>query len=223
MRSVFVAALFYTHAANAHFAVSSPPALGPLKDAEQGNSPCGGYTPDLAVNKAADFHVGGDLIATLSSHPQSNWLYRVTTDPAGAGNWTQIYPITLQSGIGSLCVPKVSVDESWVGKKAVLSIVANAPDGLLYQCSAITFIAGTGNMPNFCKNASSVSASFTSDLTLSALVGGNGSGSSGTASSSSPPSPTRSPNSAGTVPTSLAGLKVVLVTGVMAVVGALLF
>lgn len=137
MRSLIAAVLVLVPAINAHFTVAYPPTLGAFKDDEEGNAPCGGYTPNLATDATTDFHVGGDAIGTVSTHPQSNWLYRVTTDSAGAGNWTQIYPIVQQSGLGSFCVPKVSVSDSWIGKKAVLSIVSNAPDGLLYQVRAL--------------------------------------------------------------------------------------
>ena len=135
MRSVIAAALALAlaPAVGAHFTVTYPPTIGAFKDDSEGSAPCGGYTPNLATNKAADFHVGGDAIATVSSHPQGTWLYRMTTDNAGAGNWTQIYPITAQYGLGPFCPNKIAVGDKWIGTKAVLSVVNSAVDGLLYQ------------------------------------------------------------------------------------------
>ncbi|KAK8139485.1 hypothetical protein PG984_002865 [Apiospora sp. TS-2023a] len=171
-----------------------PPTIGPFDDDKEGSSPCGGYTPDFS--KANDFHVGGDAIATKSGHPQTQWLYRITTDDKAAGNWTQVYPQVQQSGVGTFCVPKVTVPESYIGQKAVLSIVADGDDGMLYQCSVLNFVAGVNDKtPSACTNSSSVTASFKEDSKLAALVGsstnttsGGGSSTSSTPSSSSPKS-----------------------------------
>lgn len=129
--SIASATLLFLSAAHAHFQVQYPPTIGPFNDDKEADAPCGGYTPDFA--KATDFHVGGDAIATKSGHPQTQWLYRITTDDKAAGNWSQIHAQVLQSGVGTFCLPRVAVPESYVGQKAVLSVVANGDDGLLYQ------------------------------------------------------------------------------------------
>ncbi|KAK8041648.1 gpi anchored protein [Apiospora rasikravindrae] len=192
--SVASATLLFLSAAQAHFQVQYPPTIGPFDDDKEPTAPCGGYTPDFS--KANDFHVGGDAIATKSGHPQTQWLYRITTDDKAAGNWTQIYSQVQQSGVGTFCVPKVAVPESYIGQKAVLSIVADGDDGMLYQCSVLNFVAGVNDKtPSACTNSSSVTASFNEDSKLAALVGsstntttGGGSSTSSTPSSSSPKS-----------------------------------
>jgi len=123
--------------AHAHFTVSYPKPLGSSHD-EQGTGPCGGITPDLATAEVTDFHVGGDNVATRTSHAQGNWLYRVTLDPKAAGNWTQVYPIVQQSGLGDFCAPLVSVPSDFVGKKGILSVVGGGGHGYLYAVSSYT-------------------------------------------------------------------------------------
>lgn len=117
--------------AHAHFTVGYPKPLSSSHD-EQGTGPCGGITPDLATAEVTDFHVGGDNVATRTSHAQGNWLYRVTLDPRAAGNWTQVYPIVQQSGLGDFCAPLVSVPGEFVGKKGILSVVGGGGHGYLY-------------------------------------------------------------------------------------------
>lgn len=118
-----------------HFSITYPSPVGELNEDEEPTGPCGGYTPDLQTANATDFHVGGDSIAVSTSHPRSHWLYRITTGSAAAPseNWTQIYPIVLQSGINSYCQPAITIPDKFVGQKAILSVVGAAADGLLYQ------------------------------------------------------------------------------------------
>ncbi|KAK8048124.1 hypothetical protein PG994_009854 [Apiospora phragmitis] len=190
--SLASATLLFLSAAHAHFQVQYPPTIGPFDDDKEGDAPCGGYTADFS-KAATDFHVGGDAIATKSGHPQTQWLYRITTDDKAAGNWTEVYGQVQQSGVGTFCVPKVAVPDSYIGQKAVLSIVADGDDGMLYQCALVNFVAGVNDkIPSACTNSSSVTASFNQDPKLAALVAsstnttsGGGSSTSNTPSSSS--------------------------------------
>lgn len=118
---------------NAHFNLIAPPTIG-FDEEKEDSGPCGGYTPDFS-NKAAivDFHVGGEPVALKLGHPQANWLFRGTLDQTASGNWTELFPIVQQSGLGLFCEPAIPAPESWVGKQGVISVVANAVDGLLYQ------------------------------------------------------------------------------------------
>ncbi|KXJ94892.1 hypothetical protein Micbo1qcDRAFT_193937 [Microdochium bolleyi] len=201
-------ALLLASGATAHFQVLYPPTMQPMSDSSEAQAPCGGYTPNLSASglKVTDFHVGGDSIGTKSSHSQQNWLYRITTDNnvgSTGGNWTQIGDITTQSGAGAYCKSGIKVPESWVGKTAILSIVGNAPDGLLYQCSAVKFVSGTGSTPSSCTTANGVESFGASDSGLAALVSNgaapsgttNPSGS-GTPASSQTPAQTTKPNGA---------------------------
>jgi hypothetical protein len=116
-----------------HFLLNYPQSIGFDDDKEDGG-PCGGFTPDFSKN-VVDFHVGGDAIAVKLTHPQGNWLFRVTTDEKAQSGWEQIFPIVQQSGLGDFCEPQVTVPSKFVGKKGVLSVVSSATDGLLYQVS----------------------------------------------------------------------------------------
>ena len=125
-----LASLALMATATAHFNLNYPQTSGFDEDKEDGG-PCGGFTPDFT--KSTDFHVGGDAIALTLGHPQSNWLFRATLDVSGASGWSKIFPIVQQSGPGKFCEPAITVPASYVGKRGVIGVVANAPDGLLYQ------------------------------------------------------------------------------------------
>ncbi|KAI0201347.1 hypothetical protein F4808DRAFT_459837 [Astrocystis sublimbata] len=184
--SVFATALLVAARANAHFTVQYPDTVGPFKDDDEDKEPCGGYSPKLSDAKFVDFHVEGDAVATKSTHPQTNWLYRVTFDEVAKNNWTQIYGIVQQSGPGDFCPKAITVPEDWAGKKAILSIVGSGIDGVLYQCSAIQFINGTHDTPKACVNASAITASYTTDKTLTPLFSSSTVGDSSDDSGDSP-------------------------------------
>lgn len=192
--------------ASAHFNLNAPAAAGTFDEDTEGNGPCGGITVDFAKDTVSDFHVGGEPVAMLLGHPQANWLFRGTLDETAGGNWTQLFPITQQVGLGDFCEPSITAPESWVGSKGVLGVVADAPDGLLYQvcsttsnsvsegacadilplsqCAAVNFVSGTGTATSDCKNGS-VTASFVADSTLTALLSDNSTSSSNSSSTSS--------------------------------------
>ncbi|KAJ9145215.1 hypothetical protein NKR19_g6160 [Coniochaeta hoffmannii] len=154
----------------AHFKLNFPASIG-FDDDAQHDGPCGGFTPDFSKNNATDFFAGGDNVATLTTHSQGNWLYRLTVDPAASGNWTQIFAIVQQNGLGDFCEPLIAVPASLIGQKAVLGVVANTPDGILYQCAVVNLVSGTSAVRPECHNASSVAAQFSTDAALAALVG----------------------------------------------------
>ncbi|KAL7627217.1 hypothetical protein AAE478_003993 [Parahypoxylon ruwenzoriense] len=207
-------ALLLVRGLHAHFTVQHPPPIGEFKDEQEGTAPCGGYSPNLDDLTATDFHVDGDAIATTLTHPETTWLYRVTTDPTASSNWTEIWSIFKQSGAGAFCNPQVTVPHSFVGKKAILGIISHAVDGFLYQCSAVNFVAGTGTKPGDCKNASGVTSDFTDDPDLTSIL-------------QNPPattsSPTRVPSAAISLKTGpFQNLSAMLTVGLMVIVGALL-
>ncbi|RYP73087.1 hypothetical protein DL771_003838 [Monosporascus sp. 5C6A] len=174
----------------AHFTLRYPTPLGPIEDESTG--PCGGYTPDLSTVETTDFHVGGDAIAVSTGHAQNNWLYRITTDDdIASANWTQVYPIVIQSGLNTYCQPAVTIPEEFEGRKAILSVVGHASDGLLYQCAAVQFVSGEGSRPEGCTNSTGVDASFDNDAELASLVGDSQS-----EENDSPSSPTETPDGA---------------------------
>jgi hypothetical protein len=138
VRSFLVATILSSllSTATAHFELIQPPPLGDGNEDGQVNGPCGGVTVNLDEDAKTDFHVGGDAVAVLLAHPQANWLIRGTLDSTASGNWTQLFPIVMQSGHGNFCEPAVAAPAEWAGKKGIISTVCNAPDGLLFQvCS----------------------------------------------------------------------------------------
>ena len=174
LRTIVAATLSILSAANAHFVLLSPKSLEgeTIDDSKEGNGPCGAKLPDLTQAVANDFHVDGDFVSLQNGHPQGNWLIRATLEDKAAGNWTQLFPPVQQSGLGNFCQPVVTAPKEWVGKKGVIGIVCNAPDGLLYQCATVNFVAGS-NTPtgtSGCTNGSAVTGSFVSDSTLTALL-----------------------------------------------------
>ncbi|RYP13435.1 hypothetical protein DL765_006897 [Monosporascus sp. GIB2] len=204
-RSSFLAtALALACGIRAHFTLRYPAPLGAIED--QSTGPCGGYTPDLSTVETTDFHVGGDAIAVSTGHAQNNWLYRITTDDdLVSANWTQVYPIVIQTGLNAYCQPSVTIPEEFEGRKAILSVVGHASDGLLYQvrsssegrlwrsewCAAVQFVPGEGSRPEACTNSTGVDASFENDAELASLVGDSQS-----EESDSPSSPTETPDGA---------------------------
>lgn len=116
--------------ATAHFTLTYPLTSG-FDDDKEGTGPCGSFKPDFT--KTTDFHVGGENIAVDLFHPQANWLFRGTLDVTGESNWTALFPIVQQSGQAKFCEPNITTPASWAGQKGVIGIVADGPDGILYQ------------------------------------------------------------------------------------------
>jgi hypothetical protein len=135
MAAYFAATLALAGAAQAHFNLQSPTSIG-FDDDLESTAPCGSFTPDFNNGTIQDWHVGGDFISTKLGHPTATWLYRATLDKTAAGGWVELYPIFQQNGLGVYCQPSVAGGADFVGKQGVLSVVANAPDGLLYQVSS---------------------------------------------------------------------------------------
>lgn len=121
--------------AAAHFTLNAPASVGPFDEDTEGTSPCGSVTIDFSKDNVTDFHVDGEPVALFLGHPTANWLFRATLDQTASTNWTMIYPVVSQTGLGDYCQPAVAAPSSFVGQKGILGIVADAPDGLLYQVS----------------------------------------------------------------------------------------
>ncbi|GKT47646.1 uncharacterized protein ColSpa_07827 [Colletotrichum spaethianum] len=195
MTRILLPLLALSSLATAHFSLTLPKPLGDSDDNEA-TAPCGGYTASSS-SETTDFYVDGDAIGMENGHPQTNWLFRATLDRTAAGGWTQIFPIVLQTGLGNFCEPKIAVPSNFTGQKGIISVVAHSPDGLLYTCAAVNFVSGTAPTRSDCKNAT-ITADFTSDPTLTALLTGGDASASGTPSSSGSPASSASttPNAA---------------------------
>ncbi|KAK1580022.1 uncharacterized protein LY79DRAFT_470923, partial [Colletotrichum navitas] len=165
MTRVLLPLLALASVATAHFSLTLPPPLSD-SDESEATAPCGGFSVSSST-KTTDFYVGGDAIGMQNGHPQSNWLFRATTDLTAAGGWVQLFPIVMQTGLGNFCEPHIVVPGNFTGKKGIISVVAHSPDGLLYVCSAVNFVSGTAPTRSECKNAT-ITADFTSDSSLTA-------------------------------------------------------
>ncbi|ESZ98377.1 hypothetical protein SBOR_1255 [Sclerotinia borealis F-4128] len=154
---------------SAHFLLNYPATYGFNDDAE-GTAPCGGFSVAYDHN-VTEFHVDGDSIAMTSTHPTTTWLFRAMVgDDTAAANWTNLIPTIQQTGLGDFCEPTITVPSTFAGNKGVVNVVADGPDGLLYQCAAVSFVTGAATAtPTACKNATGVSASYAADSALSSL------------------------------------------------------
>ncbi|KAF6827797.1 Uncharacterized protein CPLU01_08911 [Colletotrichum plurivorum] len=216
--------LLLASTATAHFSLSVPKPLGDSDD-KQGTKPCGGYTASPS-DAAVDFYIGGDAVGMENGHPQTNWLFRATLDQTASGNWTQVFPVVLQTGLGSFCEPSIVVPDDFAGKKGIIGVVAHSPDGLLYACAAVNFVNSPAPSRSECKNAS-ITVDFTSDPSLSAIMAeGSAAATPGTSGSASSSTPTSSPSAASGLSSSLltpGAVGSILVSVAAAVGGAAMF
>jgi len=200
--------------ASAHFTLDYPQSLAMFDEDTEPTGPCGG--PSLnSSSPVTDFHVGGDNLAMTLLHPQGTWLFRATLDTTASSGWSVLFPEVQQSGLGQFCEPKIPVNASWAGKKGIISVVVDAPDGILYQCAAVNFVNGTASSNQAtCVNGSSITGSFISDQALATVASASGSTSSSTASPSASQSHSAAPGSVGnTIP--IGNLLVVMAMGLM--------
>ena len=116
----------------AHNVLHYPSTIGFADDLE-GTPPCGSFTVDFSKDNLTNFHVDGDFIYVTSVHPAATWLFRATLDQTASGNWTNLLPAVQQTGLGDFCETDIKVPSTWAGSKGVVGIVADAPDGILYQ------------------------------------------------------------------------------------------
>ncbi|KAE8450935.1 hypothetical protein EG329_005375 [Mollisiaceae sp. DMI_Dod_QoI] len=168
----------------AHFHLNYPTTIGFDDDAE-GTAPCGSFTVDFSTDNVTDFHVDSDVIAVQSTHPAATWLFRATLDTTASGNWTTLLPAISQDSLGAFCEQGIVIPASWAGSKGVISVVQDAADGLLYQCAAVNFVAGSAtSTPSTCTNVTGLTASYTQAPALSSIPVSATSSSSSTATGS---------------------------------------
>lgn len=131
---VSLALITFLPAALGHFILNYPNSLG-FDDDQEGTGPCGGFPITFNANDT-NVTVGNFAVASLSTHPQANWLFRATLSTQEPFNWTNILPIVSQSGLGNFCIPALSVPSNFVGQRGIIQVQQDAVDGVLYQvCS----------------------------------------------------------------------------------------
>ncbi|EPS38628.1 hypothetical protein H072_7599 [Dactylellina haptotyla CBS 200.50] len=150
-------------AAYAHFSLDFPTSIG-FDDDTEGQYPCGGinFGNRAVVN---DFPINGAPIALTSTHPENTWFFRAARldDPE---NWFTLSPAIDQLGNGRFCAGNIRGPAGWEGVDGVLQVVANAPDGFLFQCAAVKFVGGDAISPSdesACRNDTKVTAGYVSD------------------------------------------------------------
>ncbi|KAM0334483.1 hypothetical protein ACHAQA_001512 [Verticillium albo-atrum] len=176
---------------SAHFTIEAPDShIGGSDTARQDLGPCGGHTPSSS-DDSVDFHVGGDAIALVDLHAQSDWLIRATLNTTDFDNaeWTQLHHIYRTTGYGASCQPDVVAPEGWAGNRGIINIIGSATDGILYACATVEFVEGTGSENSKCKNGTDVTVTSSDNSELSALLNEN--------SASSSSSPTAEASSSG--------------------------
>jgi hypothetical protein len=119
----------------AHFLLHYPPTLG-FSDDNESIAPCGGF-PVVFNSSDVQVQADGFPIALTSIHPESDWLFRATLSHSEPFNWTNLLPVVHETGLGDFCIPDFKVPAEFVGHSALLQIMQNAIDGLLYQVEGI--------------------------------------------------------------------------------------
>jgi hypothetical protein len=132
MKAVLLGLAFALTQVNGHFTLTYPTTVG-FDDNTESTGPCGGFTPTF--DSPTDFHVGGDVIAVVSTHPEANWFFRATLDKTVQGNFTNIIPEVQQLGLGAFCEQALTLPSSFAGLQGVIQIIQSAADGNLYQVS----------------------------------------------------------------------------------------
>ncbi|KAK5175435.1 uncharacterized protein LTR77_000574 [Saxophila tyrrhenica] len=177
----------------AHFVLLYPPSSGFDEDTEP-TSPCGGFTPSSFAS-APSLQVDRFQTLIQNVHPMGEWSFRGTVATEAPWNFTEIVPVVKTTGV-----------------------VDNSPDGILYQCAAVQWVAGSNNtVGSACTNSSSnFEASWTTLEGFKGEDGGSSSGTSASPSSATAGGASSSSTGAAPVATGVGGL---LGAGLIAVAG----
>ena len=121
--------------ASAHFILQYPSSLG-FNDETQGEEPCGGFA--VSFNGSHDsVQVGGFPVSMLSTHPSADWLFRASLDKQAPFNWTNFLPVVSETGLGQFCLPNLKAPSDFIGESGLIQVIADSPDGILYQVSQL--------------------------------------------------------------------------------------
>lgn len=126
--------------ASAHFTLDYPPTTGFDEDQEP-NAPCGGFPPDLS--NLTDYPLSGGEIAVDLHHPEALFLFRAQL--LNADTWVNISDGFVDMvGLGEGCINALPVPSNWSGQVGVIQVVAQPPDGILYQVPEL--LPGNGSL-----------------------------------------------------------------------------
>ncbi|KAH8650806.1 hypothetical protein BGZ60DRAFT_436689 [Tricladium varicosporioides] len=152
---LFLSAALITEA---HFVLQTPISLGFDDDAE-GTSPCGGFAATGRTN-VTNWPTGGSAINVLTTHSTATWEFKAAR-LSNLNHWVSLTRNLTQSGVGTLCEPKIPGRKQWEGDAAVLQVIQHRDDGALYQCAAIKFVRGpVAATPPDCVNSTGIAATW---------------------------------------------------------------
>ncbi|KAJ9134358.1 hypothetical protein NKR23_g10201 [Pleurostoma richardsiae] len=146
-----LAAFGWAAIAGAHFVLQIPTSLG-FDDDHESTGPCDTFDPTDRSNVVTDWAINGGNIGLLTTHPNVTWEINaaLATDTT---NWVPVVEPFAQTGFGQVCFAEIPGFSAWAGQPVVLQLKQHAPDGVLYQCAAINFVAGGPDaVPSDCTN-----------------------------------------------------------------------
>ncbi len=118
------------HPVSAHFVLQVPTSLG-FDDALEGAGPCGSF--DITDrHTVTPWPLAGGPVQVISTHPKADWTISAALLNS-TGSFRPMVPQIRQAGLGTFCLPAVPGIPDWEGQDAVLQMIQNAADGLLYQ------------------------------------------------------------------------------------------
>ena len=128
--------------AESHFLLNYPPSIGFSNDNES-TAPCGGH--NLVFNNvtapSVNVRVNGFTIELLSTNPQAKWLMRATLSRSTPFNWTDLLPVTSETGNGDFCVPDLALPLEFAGEAGVIQVVQDVMGLVTYQVSRPSSLA----------------------------------------------------------------------------------
>ncbi|EGX45653.1 hypothetical protein AOL_s00169g259 [Orbilia oligospora ATCC 24927] len=157
MLSKLIAIASISSLARAHYFLQSPPSIG-FDDVKLTETPCGGFDATDRSGGVTEWPVSGFPFSVITTHLDVIWTFKAAL-LSDVSNFIDIYPNVRQTGISEFCLPALPGIEAWIGQDAVFQVVQQAPDGYLYQCSAIKFVSGGPALTGDCSNSTSVRAS----------------------------------------------------------------
>ncbi|KIX07360.1 uncharacterized protein Z518_02013 [Rhinocladiella mackenziei CBS 650.93] len=170
---------------SAHFILQYPTSLG-FDDEAEGTSPCGGFDPTFNSTDDDSIPVGGFPVSMMSTHPASNWLFRVTLDHQAPFNWTNLLPVVDETGLGQFCLPNLKAPDSFAGQSGLVQVIQQGPDGILYQCAAVNFVTGVNTtVSSSCTNVTGLTATITDQQNFDTSTAPSASGSATSSTSAS--------------------------------------
>ncbi|TKA30023.1 hypothetical protein B0A50_02742 [Salinomyces thailandicus] len=174
MQQQLLLALATATLSSAHFVLLWPPTAGFDEDTLS-NGPCGGA--QVAVNDSSpSVQIDRFAISIQNTHPEGEWLFRGTTDTDAPYTWTDLVPVVNTTGLGNFCLDAMSAPDDFAGKAGIIQVVDNSPDGTLYQCAPVNFVAGSNDTTGSnCRNTTGFMATWTNLQSLDGVEDGSGS------------------------------------------------